>query len=89
MYILGYYEAMEITATKARDQLGRLIDHAHSEPVYLTRHNRRVAAIVNADILDRLMEAAEELEDIAAYDKAKAEAGETITLDELRRELGL
>ncbi|AXK45714.1 type II toxin-antitoxin system Phd/YefM family antitoxin [Brachybacterium saurashtrense] len=80
---------MEIAATKARDQLGRLIDRAHSEPVYLTRHDRRVGAIVDADTLDRLMEAAEELEDIAAYDAAKAEGGEGVTLDELRRELGL
>lgn len=79
---------MEIPATKASDQLGRLIDRAHSEPVYLTRHDRRVGAIVDADTLDRLMAAAEELEDIAAYDAAKAE-GESVTLDELRRELGL
>lgn len=80
---------MEIPATKAPDQLGRLIDRAHSEPVYLTRHDRRVGAIVDADTLDRLMAAAEELEDIAAYDAAKAEGGESVTLDELRRELGL
>ena len=30
-----------------------------------------------------------ELEDSAAYDAAKAEGGESVTLDELRRELGL
>jgi len=30
-----------------------------------------------------------ELEDIAAYDAAKAEGGESVTLDELRRGLGL
>lgn len=35
------------------------------------------------------MESAEELEDIAAYDAAKAETGESVPLDELRRELGL
>ena len=35
------------------------------------------------------MAAAEELEDIAAYVAAKAEGGESVTLDELRRELGL
>lgn len=89
MYILWYFCVMEITATKARDQLGRLIDRAHSEPVYLTRHGRRVGAIVDADILDRLMAAAEERDDIAAYDAAKAEGGGGVTLDELRRELGL
>lgn len=86
---LGYSLFMEIPATKARDQLGRLIDLAHSEPVYLTRHDRRVGAIVDADTLDRLTAAAEELEDIAAYDAAKAEEGESVTLDVLRHELGL
>lgn len=80
---------MEITASKARDQLGRLIDRAQREPVYLTRHNRRVGAIVDADTLDRLLEAAEELDDIAVYDAAKAEGSESVSLDELRRELGL
>jgi prevent-host-death family protein len=89
MYILGNFQGVEVTATKTRDQPGRLIDRAHSEPVYLTRHNRRVGAIVDADTLDRLMEAAEDLEDIAAYDAAKAEGGEAATTDELRRELGL
>ena len=89
MYILGYSWVMEITTTKARDQLGRLIDRAHVDPVYLTRHGRRVGVIVDADTLDRLMEAAEELEDIAAYDAAKAENGASVSLDELRRELGL
>lgn len=35
------------------------------------------------------MEAAEEIEEIAAYDAANAEGGESITLDELRREFCL
>jgi prevent-host-death family protein len=58
MYILGNFQGVEVTATKARDQLGRLIDRAYSEPVYLTRHSRRVGAIVDADTRDHLMEAA-------------------------------
>ena len=80
---------MEITATKARDQLGRLIDRAHSEPVYLTRHNRRVGAVPDAGPLDRLMAAAAEVPGIAAHHAAQAQGGGGVTLDELRRELGL
>lgn len=39
--------------------------------------------------IDRAEDEAEELEDIAAYDAAKAEGGESVTIDEFRRELGL
>ena len=37
---------------------------------------------------DRLVEAAEELDDIAAFDAAMSEEGENIPWDELKAELG-
>jgi len=65
------------------------VDH---EPVYLTRRGRRVAAVISADHLQRLIEAAENLADLEAVRAARAEmaAGEpTVPWSELRAELGL
>lgn len=82
-----------MSISEARSRLASIIDDARHEPVYLTRRNKRVAAVVDADILDRLLEAAEDLDDLIAYDEAIAESkrlgGENITWDDLKRELGM
>lgn len=83
----------EIAITDARDHLSAVVDQARSEPVYLTRRSRPVAAIIATDALAGLIEDAEELADIKAVDEAWEESrqlGETpIPWDEVKRELGL
>ena len=83
----------EVSISEARGRLASIIDDARHEPVYLTRRNKRVAAVVDAAVLDRLLEAAEDLDDLVAYDEAVAESarigGENVTWDDLKRELGL
>ncbi|ROQ16365.1 prevent-host-death family protein [Curtobacterium sp. PhB171] len=82
-----------MSISEARGRLSSIIDDARHEPVYLTRRNKRVAAVVDADVLDRLLEAAEDLDDLVAYDAAIAEnkriGGENVQWDDLKRELGL
>ncbi|MCR6713364.1 MAG: type II toxin-antitoxin system Phd/YefM family antitoxin [Demequina sp.] len=83
----------QIPITEARDRLAAVVDEARNEPVYLTRRNRRVAAVVDASVLERLLSDAEELEDIRAVDEAWAETerlGETpVPWEDVKRELGL
>lgn len=83
----------QIAITEARDRLASVIDQARSAPVYLTRRNLRVAAVVDADTLVRLLDDAEELADIRAVDEAWEETerlGETpIPWEDVKRELGL
>lgn len=82
-----------MSISEARGRLASIIDDARHEPVYLTRRNKRVAAVVDADVLDRLLEAAEDLDDLIAYDAAIAEnkriGGENVQWDDLKRDLGL
>ncbi|MBF4603511.1 prevent-host-death family protein [Curtobacterium sp. PhB42] len=82
-----------MSISEARGRLASIIDDARHEPVYLTRRNKRVAAVVDADVLDRLLEAAEDLDDLVAYDAAIAEnkriGGDNVQWDDLKRELGL
>ena len=94
MYVLRYTGVMtEIAITDARGHLSSIIDTARHEPVYLTRRNRPVAAIIDTDQLSRLLEDADELADIRAVDAAWEETerlGETpIPWEEVKRDLGL
>lgn len=83
----------ELTITAARDALSAVIDQARTEPIYLTRRGRQVAAVIDADQLHQLIEDAEDLADIRAVDAAWSEVEETgaapIPWDEVKRDLGL
>ena len=62
------------------------------DPVYLTRCGQRVAAVIDADDLDRLIAAAEDLADIEAAQAAREEmAGgqAAIPWEHVKADLGL
>lgn len=79
----------------ARSQLAAIIDQARAEhePVFLTRRGRRIAAVIDADDLDRLLALAEDMADIRAAEQARAEIAATghtpIPWDEVKADLGL
>ncbi len=83
----------ELTVTDARARLAEVVDAARvgHAPVYLTRRGRRVAAVIDADDLDRLIEAAEDLADVEAARAARAEIADegTIPWDQVKADLGL
>ena len=83
----------EMTVTAARNKLADVIDDARVThvPVFLTRRGRRVAAVIDADDLEFLTQAADDLADIEAADAARAEIAEhgTIPWDEVKADLGL
>lgn len=84
----------EITVTDARARLADVVDAARigHDPIYLTRRGQRVAAVIDANDLDRLIAAAEDLADIEAARAARAELdeGETaIPWDQVKADLGL
>lgn len=83
----------EVAITEARGRLASIIDEARVEPVYLTRRNRPVAAVIDSDQLERLLEDAEELADIRAVDAAWEETERlnevAVPWDEVKRDLGL
>jgi prevent-host-death family protein len=85
----------EIPVSEARARLADVVDQARvgHDPVFLTRRGRRVAAVIDADDLQRLIEAAEDLSDIEAARSARAEmlaTGETpIPWEQVKADLGL
>ncbi|GAA3048228.1 hypothetical protein GCM10010464_10620 [Pseudonocardia yunnanensis] len=84
-----------ISISDAREQLAAVVDRARSEhrPVYLSRRGHRVAAVIDADDLDRILELAEDMADIRAAEAARAElaAAEAapIPWEEVKADLGL
>jgi prevent-host-death family protein len=84
----------EMTVSDARARLADVVDAARvgHDPVYLTRRGQRVAAVIDADDLDRLIAAAEDLADIEAARQARAEmtAGDAaIPWEQVKVDLGL
>ncbi|HQF02482.1 MAG TPA: type II toxin-antitoxin system Phd/YefM family antitoxin [Phycicoccus sp.] len=83
----------ELTVTDARARLADVVDEARvrHDPIYLTRRGQRVAAVIDADDLDRLIEAAEDLADIEAARAARAEvdAEGAIPWEQVKADLGL
>ena len=77
----------------ARARLADVVDEVRERhrPVFLTRRGRRVAAVIDAEDLERLTQAAEDLADIEAARAARAEVAEhgTIPWDEVKADLGL
>ena len=85
----------EMSLTDARSRLADVVDNARiaHDPVYLTRRGRRVAAVIDADDLERLLEAAEDLADLVAADEARDEmtrtGAEPIPWEQVKADLGL
>lgn len=85
----------EMTVTEARARLADVVDEARvaHAPVYLTRRGRRVAAVIDAQDLARLLEAAEDLADIEAAAAARREMtepdGGAIPWEQVKADLGL
>lgn len=85
----------DVSVTDARARLADVVDAARvgHEPVFLTRRGRRVAAVIDADDLKVLIEAAEDLADIEAARAARLEMEETgessIPWEQVKADLGL
>jgi prevent-host-death family protein len=84
-----------LSISDAREQLASVIDRARTDhqPVYLYRRGHRVAAVIDADDLDRLLELAEDMADIRAAEAARTELAQTgatpIPWAEVKADLGL
>jgi len=95
LYTLYMSSAPSLTVSEARKQLASIIDRAREEhtPVYVSRRGRRLAAIIDADDLDAIVEMAEDMADIRAAEAARAEMKATeespIPWEQVKVDLGL
>ncbi len=85
----------DMTVSEARARLADVVELARVErdPVFLTRHGSRVAAVIDVDQLNALIEDAEDLADLRAVTAARAEMESTgqgpIPWEQGKADLGL
>ena len=77
-----------MAVSEAREKLAEAVETARSEAVFLERYGRPAAVLVSAERYEELVEAAEEIEDIAAFDAAMAEEGASIPWEQVKSDLG-
>ena len=85
MYIRGM---ATVRVTDARAQFPDLLSTAQTEAVFLERRGKVEAVVVSLAQYERMMEALEDAEDIAAIDEALAEPGDNIPWEQVKAELG-
>ena len=93
MYIsklILYINAMkELSVTEAREQLPAVLNQAKKKPVWITRHGVDVAVVISPELFESLVEAQEELEDIAAVDEAMLDKTPKIPWAQVKKDLKL
>ena len=81
-----------MTVTEARERFSEALDTSTREPVFLTKHGQRQAVVISSQEYERLLEAAEDAEDLAASDAVMADivaGAPTIPWSKVKADLGL
>jgi prevent-host-death family protein len=95
VYIRYMSEPVEKSISDARRELPAIIDAARRthEPVWISRHGRRIAAVIDAEQLERLQALAEDMADVLDAEAARAEmqktADEPVPWEQVKADLGL
>lgn len=90
MYDMQDDRGIRVSISQARDEFAELVNQAayKQERVLLTRRGRAIAAIVPIEDVAYL-ERLEDEYDIKAAEEARAEGGEPIPWEDIRKEFGL
>jgi prevent-host-death family protein len=78
-----------MTISELRADISKVVNSVKKTPVTISRHGEAVAVIISTSMYEQLLDALEELEDIAAYDAAVARNEPTFAYEQVRKELGL
>lgn len=79
----------EFSISDARAEFPAVIKQSQKTPVHILKHGEPVAVLISPTLYQEMLDAMEDLEDVEAYDEAKAAGGKPIPWDEVKRELGL
>jgi len=78
-----------LSVTEARDQFPSVVDAVKKKPVRITRHGKDVAVVIDPSLYESLIQAQEELEDIAAFDATREEMSPNIPWAQVQQDLNL
>ncbi|HEY0249061.1 MAG TPA: type II toxin-antitoxin system Phd/YefM family antitoxin [Gryllotalpicola sp.] len=77
-----------VSVADARNHLSDVIERSQHEAVFIERRGRRAAVVISTEQYERMLEALEDAEDIAAFDEAMAEEGPSIPWAQVKADLG-
>lgn len=77
-----------VTASEARKNFAKALRQTHDGPVAIEKHGEPEAVLIAPSLFERLLQTAEELDDIAAFDDAMSEEGDNIPWDIAKADLG-
>lgn len=77
-----------VSVADARNQFSDVIARAQNEAVFIERRGQRAAVVVSPEQYERMLEALEDAEDVAAFDEAMAEEGASIPWAQVKADLG-
>lgn len=77
-----------VSVTDARNRLPEVIARSRTEAVVLERRGKPAAVLVSPAQYERMLEALEDAEDVAAFDAALSEEGANIPWAQVKADLG-
>jgi len=77
-----------VSVADARNHLSDVIARSKSEAVFIERRGHRAAVVVSPEYYERMLEALEDAEDVAAFDEAMAEEGPNLPWAQVKVDLG-
>lgn len=87
--MISYHHCMvTMSVSAAREQLAEAVELASHEAVVLERYGHAAAVMISPARYEELMDALDEVEDIAAFDEAMAEEGPNIPWEQVKADLG-
>jgi prevent-host-death family protein len=78
-----------VSAADARKNFSGVLATSQNEAVFIERRGQRAAVVVSPEQYERMMEALEDAEDVAAFDEAmQDEQGPNIPWEQVKADLG-
>lgn len=77
-----------MSASEARQNFATILETAQHEAVMVERRGEVQAVVISPAEYERLLDAAEDAEDVRAFDEAMADEGPNIPWEQVKRDLG-
>lgn len=77
-----------ISVADARNNLSTVIARSQEEAVFIERRGQRTAVVISPEQYERMLDALEDAEDVAAFDEAMAEEGPDVPWEQVKADLG-
>ncbi len=75
-------------ASRAREFFSEVVDTSQSEPVFIERRGEVAAVVISPSLYAKMLDALEDADDVAAFDEALGEEGDTIPWEQVKADLG-